>query len=551
MVRIEIGGQVFSYSKGTSFYDIAAEHQKDFSDDILLVWWNGRLQELHHKADEDGTMSFVTARDIPGFETYRRSCGMLFLAAAYRLLGETEGLRIRQHFATDDGFFYTLHGVEVDQALTERLEAEMHKMAEEAIPFEKRTMSTPVAEKYFQNLGMEDKARLFRTRMSSSVHIYRLGSFEDYSYGHMVSNTSYLRHFALYLYKGGIVLQMPERQDPDHVKPLESTDKLFSVQRLGEWHSASLMVPDIGMLNERIVRGDTRDMILTAEARQEAYIAEIALRIAEKPSIKVVLIAGPSSSGKTTFSQRLSIQMQAMGLHPHYVGMDNYFKNRDDTPTLPNGRKDFDGLGAIDIDLFNQNINDLIAGKEVKMPTFDFVEGMRVYKGNTLHLVNDSDILVVEGIHCLNDELTKDIARENKFKVYISALTQLNVDDHSRIPSSDGRLLRRILRDHRTRGTSAERNILMWEDVRNGEAHNIFPYQENADRVFNSALPYEMAVLKIYTEPILHQVGRDSPAYYEARRLLKFLSYFLPLPAEDVPSNSILREFIGNGCFHL
>ena len=326
--------------------------------------------------------------------------------------------------------------------------------------------------------------------------------------------------------------------------------KLFAAEMEGEEQAAAMGIATIGALNRTIIDQNTREMILTCEALQESHISGIADSIVQRDGVKFVMIAGPSSSGKTTFSQRLCTQLRARGLKPHYVGVDNYFKNRADTPKLPNGQYDFESLAAVDVEGFNRDMLALLDGEEVKMPTFDFTEGVRVYRGDTIKLGRE-DLLVIEGIHCLNDRLSTSLPENSKFKIYISALTQVNVDEHNRIPTTDGRLLRRMIRDNRTRGHSASRTLAMWPSVRDGEEENIFPYQGTADVIFNSALPYELAVLKQYAQPLLFQVDQDDPGFFEAKRLLKFLDYIIGLPAEDVPANSIIREFIGGGCYRL
>ena len=307
-------------------------------------------------------------------------------------------------------------------------------------------------------------------------------------------------------------------------------------------------IEDVGDLNEKVCEGSINDMILVAEALQERRIGEIARQIVERGNVKFVPIAGPSSSGKTTFSHRLSIQLRTHGLNPHPIAVDDYFVNREDTPLDENGDYNFECLEAIDVELFNQNMASLLKGERVELPTFNFKTGHREYAGHFMQLGED-DILVIEGIHGLNDKMSYMLPTESKFKIYISALTSLNVDGHNRIPTTDGRLLRRMVRDYRTRGASAKRTIQMWPNVRKGEEENIFPFQEGADVMFNSVLIYELAALKQYAEPILYSIGPDEPEYYEARRLLKFLGYFLSIPSESLPHNSIAREFVGGSCF--
>ena len=304
----------------------------------------------------------------------------------------------------------------------------------------------------------------------------------------------------------------------------------------------------MGQLNERIANGKSSELILIQEALMEKKIAEIAENIVKYPEKKFVMIAGPSSSGKTTFSHRLSIQLKALGLKPHPIGVDDYFVNREDSPRDENGNYNYEDLECIDVAQFNKDMNRLLKGEEVEMPEYNFISGKREYNGKKLHLGKE-DILVIEGIHCLNDALTPDLSKDNKYKIYISALTQLNIDEHNRIPTTDGRLIRRIVRDARTRGSSAKATLKMWNTVRKGEEKNIFPYQESADVMFNSALIYELAVLKIYAEPLLFQIKKGEPEYQEAKKLLKFFDYFLGIPGESIPQNSLIREFIGGSCF--
>ena len=328
--------------------------------------------------------------------------------------------------------------------------------------------------------------------------------------------------------------------------PVLRTYNPFAVQK-GEL-GKMLEIDTIGALNDAIAAGKTQQMILTQEALFEERIGRLAEEIVSAKDRKFIMIAGPSSSGKTTFSHRLSIQLAAHGMKPHPIAVDNYFVNREDTPRDENGNYNYECLEAIDVELFNRDMNALLKGERVELPRFNFKLGKREYKGDFLQM-QPNDILVIEGIHGLNDRLSYSLPTESKFKIYISALTQLNIDEHNRIPTTDGRLIRRIVRDNRTRGTSAKATIAMWPSVRRGEDENIFPYQEQADAMFNSALLYELAVLKLYAEPVLFQIGPDEPEYQEAKRLLKFLDYFVGIPSEDIPKNSILREFVGGSCF--
>ena len=366
----------------------------------------------------------------------------------------------------------------------------------------------------------------------------------------MVPDTSYLKYFELHPYDEGFVLQFPTVSEPEKVPPFVPQNKVFRVLKESAKWGDLLGISTVGDLNDCISQGGLHPLIMTQEALQERKIAEIASQIAADHSRKFIMIAGPSSSGKTTFSRRLSIQLSAAGLKPHPISVDNYFVEREQTPRDANGDYNFECLEAMDIELFNQQMCDLLAGKTVELPYFNFKTGKKEYNGDYLTMGED-DILVIEGIHCLNDKLSHSLPRESKFKIYISALTQLNVDEHNRIPTTDGRLIRRMVRDARTRGASAARTISMWPSVRRGEEENIFPYQEEADVVFNSALIYELSVLKQYAEPLLFGIDREAPEYLEAKRLLKFLDYFLGVDSTNIPDNSLVREFIGGGCFRL
>ena len=551
MLDLLIDGKIYQYPKGTLISEIAADHQRRYENDIVLVTASSYLRELHHRVHRNGELRFITTADQIGHETYKRSCAMLFLTAVSEIAGARAACSTILHFSVGDGLFFTLgEGLEADEAFLQKIEERMHALAEARLPIVKQSVSIMKAREIFRDRGLADKEQLFRTRLSSSVNLYSINDYADYFYGFMANHTGILKYFRLVPYMGGALLQMPPRKNPKVLGPVMDEPKLFAAEMEGEEQAAAMGIATIGALNRTIIDQNTREMILTCEALQESHISGIADSIVQRDGVKFVMIAGPSSSGKTTFSQRLCTQLRARGLKPHYVGVDNYFKNRADTPKLPNGQYDFESLAAVDVEGFNRDMLALLDGEEVKMPTFDFTEGVRVYRGDTIKLGRE-DLLVIEGIHCLNDRLSTSLPENSKFKIYISALTQVNVDEHNRIPTTDGRLLRRMIRDNRTRGHSASRTLAMWPSVRDGEEENIFPYQGTADVIFNSALPYELAVLKQYAQPLLFQVDQDDPGFFEAKRLLKFLDYIIGLPAEDVPANSIIREFIGGGCYRL
>ena len=549
MLNVTVNGSTRQYPAGTPFRVIAADHQAEIPHDILLVNRDGKLRELHKVLDRDCTLSFITAADKPGRQTYERSAILLMLKAFYDTVGRENVERITVEFSLSNALFCRAKGqFTPDKALLERVEARMRELAAQALPIEKRSVNIDDAVAMFRACGLEDKARLLSYRINSHVNVYTLDGFTDYFYGYMVPDTGYLKWFALEPFADGFILRLPDQADPEKLGDFKPPMKVFQAMHEAEDLSAVLHISDVGKMNDVISRGQATQMILSHEAMMEKQIGDIAHEIAARKGVRFVMIAGPSSSGKTTFSHRLSTQLIACGLRPHAIATDNYFRNRADTPRDERGEYDFECLGAMDVEGFNRDMNRLLNGETVEMPTYNFIKGVREYNGETLTL-GENDVLVIEGIHCLNDEFSKALPKESKYRIYISCLTTLNVDDHNRIPTTDARLLRRIERDARTRGYGARATIKMWPSVRRGEEENIFPYQDSADTVFNSALIYETALLKPYVEPLLFGVPHDCPEYLEAKRLLKFLNYFLPLPADNVPKTSLLREFVGGGCY--
>lgn len=551
MYNVQIGDEIRQYKSGTTYRQIAEEWQEQYENDIVLVFVNGRLQELFKTLKEDCIIRFETTGDPIGHKTYKRSMSLMLVKAIYDVAEVDTIQKVRVHYSVSKGYYCTIDGnVNLNQEFLARVEARMQEMVSVDMPINKRTIHTSEAIALFGQHGMYDKERLFRYRRVSKVNIYSMNEFEDYYYGYMVPSAGYLKYFKLFLYDEGFVIQMPEQSAPKVVTPFEPQNKLFQVLKESTKWGDMQGIETVGALNDKITKSDVHETVLVQEALQEKKIAEIAAQIAKRPEVKFILIAGPSSSGKTTFSHRLSVQLRANGLVPHPIAVDNYFVEREENPRDETGAYDYECLEAVDVKLFNQQLQDLLAGKEVVIPNFNFVTGHKEYGTKTKKL-GPNDVLVIEGIHCLNPKLTEHLPDENKFRIYISALTQLNIDEHNRIPTTDGRLLRRIVRDARTRGASAQKTINMWPSVRRGEERNIFPYQEEADVMFNSALIYELAVLKIYVEPLLFGISPDVPEYQEAKRLLKFLDYFVGIGSENVPTNSLLREFIGGGCFHV
>ena len=550
MVKVTIDGKEHEYAIGTTYREIVDEYQEEVAEaPVILVMADGKLRELQKKLKGDCTLEFVTTKDHIGFETYKRTVCLVLLRAIYDVAGKENIEKVMIHYSVGNGYYFTMAGKAVlDQHFLDNVKTRMQELADMCTPIGKRSVNTDDAVSLFHHHRMYDKEKLFRFRRVSKVNIYNIGYYEDYFYGYMADHAGYVKYFDLKLYDEGFVLELPTRKNPSVISPFRPEGKIFQVQKESQEWAEKMDISYVGDLNDHITKEGISNILLVQEALQEAKISDIAQRIVLEGNKKFIMIAGPSSSGKTSFSHRLSIQLLAYGMKPHPIGVDNYFKNREETPLDEYGEKNYECLEAIDVEQFNKDMLALLRGERIELPVFNFKTGHREYKGDFLQL-GPEDVLVIEGIHGLNDKLSYALPAESKFKIYISALTQLNIDEHNRIPTTDGRLLRRIVRDARTRGTSAKDTIARWPSVRRGEGANIFPYQEQADVMFNSALVYELACLKVYAEPLLFGIDKSEPEYLEAKRLLKFLDYFISVPSEDIPHNSLLREFVGGSCF--
>ena len=549
MVTLKINGKEHSYDEDTTYEKVVADYQAEYDNLITLVVENGKLKELFRKPKDGAEISFITRKDDMGRKTYQRTVILIMVKAIDDVLGGDKSKYVKVEFAIGKGYYVSPKGgLEITEEFLRKVEARMKEIVAADLPIVKKTYSIDDAVKLFADNGMMDKVKLFKYRRSSSVNVYELDGYPDYFYGYMLPRTSYAPYFDLVKYDEGFMLVMPDKKNLHGVPEYEPLEKLYGAMMTDTQWGQKLGIDTVGDLNDKICSGELSDVIMVQEALQERRIAEIAKDIYERGGVKFVMIAGPSSSGKTSFSHRLSIQLASYGLKPHPIPVDDYFVNREDTPLDENGNYNFECIEAIDTKQFNDDMLKLLAGERVELPTFNFKTGKREYKGNYKQLGKD-DILVIEGIHGLNDKMSYALPKESKYKVYISALTCLNVDEHNRIATTDGRLLRRMVRDARTRGTSAQGTIRMWPSVRRGEEENIFPFQESADATFNSALIYELAVLKQFAEPLLFAIGPDEPEYYEAKRLLKFLEYFLGVSSEHLPNNSLVREFVGGSVF--
>ena len=536
-------GRIFGAPVGTTLETYFSAIDFDLPAPIIAAHINGELRELTYHIEDDSDVIPITLADSDGTRIYNRSLAFLMITAVEQLFPEAK--ITLQYGLNFGGYYCTLEGRPDFTALElVQIERHMRRMVEANIPIGKERIPIEEALRLFEIKGYTDKLALLRNRKKDYLTLYTLDTGKDYFHGYMVPSTGYLKIFALRPYGPGFVLQYPRRELPNVIQSPVDYPKLVAVfNEYGQWMDV-MGIPSVGALNAAQEEGRMREVILVSEALHEQRIARIASHVAEQhPSARLVFIAGPSSSGKTTFSKRLSIQMLAHGLHPMALSLDDFLVNRKDTPVDEKGDFDFESLYAMDLPLFNQVLLKLMDGQEVTLPRFNFRTGLREW-GLPVQ-ADKGHIFIIEGIHGLNPELVQDISPENIYRIYVSALTQLNIDQHNRVPTTDTRLIRRIVRDANYRGYSASDTLQRWESVRQGEKKWIFPFQEHADVMFNSALVYELAVLKPFAEPLLLQTKPKSQERIEAKRLLTMLEWFNPVPPDPIPDNSILREFIG------
>lgn len=542
------GRREVTVKQGTALQELCKEYQKEYLSDIIAARVDNDIKELNYVLTKDCKVQFIDLTDVDGFRIYQRSLSFILIKAVYDLFPQR---KIVIGHSIGKGLYCEPIG---DDTITveeiQRIEARMKELVEARIPFIKRIMPLEEAKELFLKSGRLDRYHALEHRIKPYATIYTCDGLDDYFYGYMVPDTSYIKLFKLVPHAPGLIMLYPERSNPNALPEYQEQKKLFTILTEYRRWGRILGVENVGALNDIVKEGKIGDLIRVSEALHEKKIAQIADMITESEERKrVVLISGPSSSGKTTFAQRLSIQLRVNGLRPVTISLDDYFLNREHTPLDENGELDFEAFEAIDTKLFNQHLCSLIQGLECEIPIYNFHTGAREPVGRKLK-IDDDQILVVEGIHGLNERLTADIPRESKFKIYISALTSMNIDDHNRIPSTDTRIIRRIVRDFQFRGCNALNTIKRWPSVRRGEKKNIFPFQEEADIMFNSSLIYELGVLKKLAEPVLAEIDDSFPEYAEAKRLLEFLSNFLPIEPGEIPLNSILREFVGGSVFY-
>lgn len=542
-VRFTNGKGAFEAPLGTVLEEYVRAAYPDRWRTIVGAVIDGKLRELTTLIQSDCRVEPIDVSSRDGMRIYRRSLTFLLIVAAHELF-PTATVEI-DHSLPYGGYFCQITGREpLSAEELQALQARMREIVNLNEPITKARVPLAEARATFEKQGYDDKLRLLNYRNKDYLTVYTLRGVTDYFYGYMVPSTGFMRTFALTPLASGFVLQFPRRAHPDQLEKADRPSKLAAVFKSHADYMRVMEVEDVGSLNQAIESQRIREVMLVAEAMHERRIAEIARAISVKrDEVRLILIAGPSSSGKTTFSKRLAVQLLAYGLRPMAIEMDNYFVDRDQTPRGPDGEYDFESFEALDHVFFSQQVKELTEGRAVAMPRYDFKLGRRV-AGANVHISRDH-IVIAEGIHALNPNLLPDVPPERVYRIYVSALTQLNIDHHNRVPTSDTRLLRRIVRDARDRGHGARDTIRMWDKVRDGENRNIFPYQENADAMFNSALVYEQAALKSLAEPLLRQIRPGTSEYSEAERLLAALEWFRPAPIEFIPENSILREFVG------
>lgn len=546
-LEIKVNGHKYQVSKGVTLEELASQFQKDYRYPILLAKVNNVLKELTTEITHQANIEFLDLTSREGNRTHISGLTYVLIYAIKKLYGKNADALV-QH-SLDKGIYIETN-FKLTSSKVAAIKEEMQKIVDSDMPITKMTIDRLEAIDYFEKIGEKVKAGVMRYNTNTYITLYRLGNYYNYFYNLMPTSTGKLGAFNLtYIKENGFLLQFPTVYISEKIKPYQPHPGMFEAfQEYREW-AKIMKVENSVDLNRVISTGKISDLIRIDETLQSNRLLMLSRRINEnKDKIKIVLLAGPSSSGKTTTSRKLCMFLQSFGLHPKVLSMDDYFVEREENPKDENGNPDYECLEAIDLKLFDSQLSDLLKGKEVTIPTFNFALGKKEYRDKLT--IQSDDIIVIEGIHALDPKILTNIPRENKFKIYISPLTELNMDNQNRISTTDNRLLRRIIRDNRTRGYDVEHTLRSWASVREGEEKYIFPYQDEADYTINSALIYEIGVLKTYVEPLLYSVPNDSPYYEEAKRLINFLRLFLPIPADDIPQDSILREFIGNGCFH-
>ncbi len=537
-----------TYERGVSLESIISDQNIKLNYSILGALVNNELEELNYQLYKPKTIKFIDISNEDGMRMYIRSLSFVLIKAVKDLNPKSE---INIEHSVSNGIYCEI--TEFDNTDTSQIASDiknlMQKIIDKNYPFIRKDLERDKAIKLYKKHKFTEKLKLFKTQKKFYSSVYYLDGLVDYFYGYLVPSTVYLKVFDLLSYENGFLLRIPKKTNPNELRDIIKQKQMFNIFKEYKNWSEILDVKSIGSINEIILSNKESELIKISEALHEKKVAQIADEVYKRrENVRLILISGPSASGKTTFSKRLSIQLKVLGLKPIQISLDNYFVDREKTPKDKNGEYNFEALEALDLELFNKNLLSLFAQKEIKVPSFSFETGKQFFSGKTLKLCKNN-ILIVEGIHGLNPQLTSNIDDNLKFKIYISALTQIGIDNHNRIPTTDNRLIRRIVRDYKHRGYSALETLKRWDSVRKGEDEHIFPYQEEADIMFNSALLYDLAVLKMYVTPLLEEIQQLEPQYAEAKRLLKFLSYFVPIKSDEIPPTSILREFLSGSSF--
>lgn len=545
-LKVIYGGVEYFYSKDNTLLDISKDFEKNYNGNIIIGEINGRLCELNQRVPNDAVINFYDNYSGYGNRVYES--GLIFVLA--KACKDLKNIEIEVKYSIDKGV-YIKTSKRISEDLLKEITIEMKNIVKKDIPITKTLVSRLEAISYYKSINSFDKVNILKYSTNSNVNLYKIGNIYDYFFSILPVSTKYMTNFKItYIDSHSFVLSYPTIYTNGKILNYKHHDNLFNEFKKYDNWCQKLDVVNVSGLNERISRGSINDLILLSENLQNNTLLSIAKHISDNKNIKMILMAGPSSSGKTTSSKKLELFLKGFGLEPKALSIDDYFLDREKTPKLSDGSYDFESINAIDINLFNNDLKRILNGDNVEVPTYNFVLGKSEYKGNYIKL-EENDILIIEGLHALNEKLTRSIHKKNKYKIYLSPLTVLNLDNHNRVKTTDNRLLRRIVRDNRTRGYSAEDTLKSWPKVRNGEEQYVFPSQDEADIVFNTSLIYELGVLKTYVEPLLFSVPEDSEVYKDALRLLNLLKNILPIPGDNIPKDSVLREFIGGGYYKI
>lgn len=544
-MKITYNSKEYEVAPNTTIQEVLKEEIEKNEFKVIGAKFNNEYKRLDYVITENGIVSLVDISSKGGMRIYRRTL-IYIMAKAFEEL--YKDVKIRVNYQLSNAMFCTVENMEITDEMLKNVENKMKEIVSKNLPIQKKVFSRQEAEELYKKEDSSKGRLQLDLETNKTIDMYYCEDYYNYMYGDIAINTGIIKVFGLIKYEHGFLLRYPSANNPFALPEYKETKKLlWAFNEYSDIHKI-LDVSTVYKLNRIIENGQIKKLIMLEEALHEKKIAQIADKIAANKSIKMVLIAGPSSSGKTTFAQRLGLQLRINGLKPVTISVDNYFVERPNTPKDENGEYDFENIEAIDIELFNRDLTDLLNGKTINCPEFDFKVGTKKYKGKTMHLAED-EILVIEGIHCLNDKLTSQISRNQKYKIYISALTVLSMDRLNRISTTDTRLVRRIVRDYKFRNYSAEHTLQTWAKVNKGEEKNIFPYQEEADSIFNTSLIYELAALKDIAMPLLEKISKDKKEHAEVVRLIDMLKYFEPIPSEYIPANSLLKEFLGGGYF--